>query len=79
MHLSNSINILCSPVIFQDRMLICPRFDPSGQSNLFCVFDGTCGDHASDFAQKNFIKYLLQDQVRSGGWLLYCSRPSPSL
>lgn len=41
-------------------MVMCPRFDPSGMSSLFCVFDGTCGDHASEFAQKKFMHYLMQ-------------------
>ena len=44
-------------------MVLCPRCDPAGLSSLFCVFDGTCGDHASEFAQKNFMHYLMQNEV----------------
>lgn len=46
----------------EDRMVMCPKFGPSGQSSLFCVFDGTCGDHASEFTQKNFPRTLLSNE-----------------
>jgi serine/threonine protein phosphatase PrpC len=55
-------------------MVLCPRCDPDGLSSLFCVFDGTCGDHASDFAQKNFMNYLLQYPVSASHLLVVTER-----
>jgi hypothetical protein len=51
---------------------MCPRCDPEGLSSLFCVFDGTCGDHASDFAQKHFMHYLMQNEVDPCTALCWC-------
>jgi protein phosphatase len=43
----------------EDRLVMCPRL---GRDDISCfgVFDGTVGDHASDFVQKNFVPELLK-------------------
>lgn len=53
-------------------MVVCPSCDPEGLSSFFAVFDGTCGDHASEFAQKNFMRFLFQEEVRDYYLSLYC-------
>ena len=50
----------------EDRLILCPHFMREDAA-FFGVFDGTVGDHASHFIQRNIIKHICScDAIRMG-------------
>jgi len=44
----------------EDRLVMCPKLCGRDDISVYGVFDGTVGDHASEYCQKNFIPELMK-------------------